>query len=203
MKLIHALGLLLALGATSASASTVFTYTGNLYEDVSNAENFPGTYTQSMRVTMSFEFAAPPVANTPYNASNFSAFSISDGRGTFTSESPVTFQNVFQWVMNFNLPTNNAPGVVASWDILYQDIDPSDTNSGIVHRIESSDLFDHASFAFCIDAGCNETEPGDTGVAGSIGVWTITETAPVPIPPAIWFLGSAMAAVGLMRRRMV
>ena len=208
MKLLHTLGLLLALGVTSASASTLFTYTGNFYNSISYNVGTLVPYSEAMRITMSFEFASPLVPNAPFDDSDVSAFSISDGRNTFTSVSSACCENFLQGTINYNPPNSNGPGEVVGWSIVFQD---NDFDFGVFsrRRITSTTTGgtsltflpgDEALVSLCSDPICSE--PDTYGLSPFLGTWTIAETAPVPIPPAIWFLGSAIGAVGLMRRRM-
>ena len=192
--------LLFACGAVPrlATASVVYTYTGNPYDRfVTLGTPPPDPYDLSMSVSANFVLDEPVGPNqsmflTPTSWSMF------DGTITLDSSMPTTFI--------FSLGTD-ASGEITSWNF-FGTSDPVVDFGETYHQIGS--VFgaapglgeaDFGSTANCIEfnsAGRCSNLNRVTYFADSPGTWTVS---PVPLPGAAWLFGSALLASGAWRRR--
>lgn len=76
----------IALPATTANATAIYTFVGNNFTSFNDDPAISGTYTASMRVAGYFEVAVPLVALLPFTniTASLLSYSFSDGRSTLT-----------------------------------------------------------------------------------------------------------------------
>ena len=170
-----------AIGAVSAHADTIYTYTGT---DFTTAT---GTYTTSDSVSGMIDLAAPLGDNAPLGLVTPVSFSFSDGVQTITK----TSANFYA----IDLGTN-ATGVPNAWAIVL-----SGTS---VNRIVSDfsctpscSTYGSPVLSFT-DLGYISQSPNDYGLTTSTeGVWTVT-TSGTPLPAALPLFAGGLGAMGLL-----
>ena len=189
--------------AAPAHASTIYTYTGNLFSNTSlDGPTAPADlYTTADRITGFIELADPLAPNlgslttlTPLT------FSFSDGVNTITD---VASSSSFQ-------VTTDAAGNIVNWRVAINFLAPTSGNwpwktIGVFNS--SSGVFDLGRDTLCGNGsttnGCDKF--GDpyyeqTGSNGnSPGTWRL-QTASVPEPTSTLLLGTALLGFALRRR---
>ena len=159
-----------------------------------------------MSVGISFELAAPLAPNTTIaELTNVLSYSFSDGRFVKTTQSADD-------LVRFAIGTD-ASGVPNEWAIIGQFRNgPLNTIGTSINTIQSANnpsivgsFTDFALIGVCTSLGgvnenCTLGDIEDAQSRNVVGNWTVTPN-PVPIPAAVWFLGSALGGLGFTRRR--
>ena len=162
----------------NALAGVIYTYTGNDFSWAS----YCGSYTDTDQITGSITFASalPDNLELTSNIPTIVSFDFDDGVRTITDES-TTGDNEFMFV-------TDASGNIVQWNVQV-----NDANGYIESENNSSDLdgpYDQAVY-YGEGLGVNSDDPG---------TWT-GETSAAPEPATLALLGSALAGLGLFRRR--
>jgi hypothetical protein len=163
-------------GGSSLFADTVYTYTGNVFTDVS------APYTTSDYIRGSFSTATPLPANTLTDIVATTKFSFTDGVQTITNTTP----NIEP---SFTIKTDQA-GNIITWVVALQD----PNGFGIITANdagEANSAADGGSTSFS-NQGSNENSPG---------VWGGVSASPVPEPGSVALFSAAGIAVVAMRLR--
>ena len=184
-----------------AAASVVYTYTGNPYDRFETEGVAPPTpYDSSMSVSGYFTLDEPVGPNRTIDPTFLTPTDWSIFDGTFILDPGNTTS------IAFSLGTD-ASGVITSW-YFFATSDPQVAFGESYHLIGSS--FDAGPFRLDGDLGntsnCIEFGTADsctnnnrnTAFADTPGSWTVS---PVPLPGAAWLFGSALVAIGVIRRR--
>jgi hypothetical protein len=167
-----ALGGMLLMNVTAASADETLTYTGKDFTEVSGP-----SYTTSDRVTMTIDLATPLGPNLNLAAQTPSSASAFDGVQTLTLISGV--QGTFDF-------STDATGNITSWFVQLSEIAANPTISS-VNTLGAEDFGELSGISF--------------GIAHNPGIWTSQITA-VPGPSAGAGLpGLLMAACGFLSWR--
>ena len=154
LRRVVSLSLALMLPAV-AQANVIYTYTGNNFDNIQDLTPPAGTYTTDMRVTGTFELAAPFLPNL-VNADlsdEILSFSISDGRRTLTNNT-LGIQGFFGGV------ATDSSGDIIEWQVQYNDdLDPivkvGDDGSAIFTiSVLSLTTIDGGQLQECIAVGC-------------------------------------------------
>ncbi len=178
--------ILASLGAQAAPIT--YTYTGNTL--VTLGTNDPRTYV----ITVSLTFSAALASSLPYGDVSPINYAISDGWATITETTPN-----YDFLIRVS---TDATGAINKWNILTQAPFADNTQNHISTQETSgvccSNLISDFSF-YCFTV----TEPNSCAGRGghllnSPGTWSARV---VPVPAALWLLGSALGVLGVMRRR--
>jgi hypothetical protein len=187
----------LVFTAFNANASTIYTYTGNNFTDVT------APYTTSMNVTLQFETASPlsGTGSMVSVSSEILSYTISDGINTLTET-----DSTIDLLMNIDTTT----GQPTEWAIHVTD-EFGKSVGDIVNRMSTiyydfSGGPDRALEAECvfmpIEGGeCMGLIGGANAIVfnlpGSSGTWSV-----VPIPAAFWLFGSGLIGlIGVTKRK--
>lgn len=175
------------IGAATARADTIYTYTGNDFNEVS------GPYTTSEFISGYFVLASPLGDNTTtYDAGPVLSFSFSDGVTTLTNSTPQVSDIFTSLVTNSN-------GVPIDWEV--EIIAPCSGNScSIVSCFtpnancssDYSNILLLPSYVEYEGSIGSRSQFTPTAFATAAGVWTITTTPTTPLPPATTPLPSAL-----------
>jgi len=156
--------------ALPAMATSVYTYTGNDFSDVT------GPYTTSDSITGSLTISSPLAANLMFSENNVTpiAYSFTDGVQTFTNNSALT-----DVIFGF---ATDSEGNITGWLVSLSDGD--DTN-----RIQTSGYV----VLSLVDYAINNSAEGQ--VVNEPGKWTIA-----PEPGSLLVVGAGLLAAGVRRR---
>ena len=112
----------------------------------------------------------------------------------------IQYDGITDRVARFTGYTQNTLSVEAVWGLTSDTggVDPDhhasvvllDFSDGVAPGLEGTDRYEMTS-QFVRDDFATPT----------LGHWLVRQTSPVPLPAAAWLLGSALGALGLMRRR--
>ena len=202
LRRVVSLSLALMLPAV-AQANVIYTYTGNNFDNIQDLTPPAGTYTTDMRVTGTFELAAPFLPNL-VNADlsdEILSFSISDGRRTLTNNT-LGIQGFFGGV------ATDSSGDIIEWQVQYNDdLDPivnvGDDGSAIFTiSVLSLTTIDGGQLQECIAVGCLPVDQNvDFGRRDeSPGTWTLIP-GPIPEPHAVLLFATGVATVAVTVRR--
>jgi len=172
------------MGAATARADTIYTYTGN---DFTQA---PGPYTTTDFVTVTIDLATalgPNYGSNTIAADDIVSFSFSDGVQTLTSTTP-------GFSATFNDIVTGATGDIISWDINIQNASDTDqinscnVKADCLKYFGSSTVSDVASYQSGLDlySAKNINDPGG---------WTVTTT---PLPAALPLFAGGLGAMDLL-----
>jgi hypothetical protein len=171
--------------ANSVQAATVYSYTGNNYEQIMGT-----LYNTSMSVTGSFTTEAPLINFSGDASSLITQFSYFDGINTLTEMNAGVF---------LRLTTDNF-GSITDWFI---DINNTDQIAAgdPYFSISSADSFDSGitgECAFADSSGCSVFSIDEQGLINdNPGSWTV-----VPIPAAAYLFSTGLLGlIGIARRR--
>jgi hypothetical protein len=195
---------LFCLVLEQARATTVYTYTGNFFNQFVNSTPPDGMYDSSMRVTGSFEVANPLAPNLSFEniKANVLHFSFSDGRNQLTDlNSPFPLFDQF---------FTDGLGNITAWNIGLSGIGNTGTNTTERHVFTFFEPFfplnnpgiDHGLIAVCTDfqsgLGCVTAHSDDGIIQSSPGQWTITTLPEVPLPAALPLFATGLGVLGLL-----
>lgn len=162
----------LLVAAHTAGAATIYTYTGNNFDLITDADPPPGTYTTEMRVSGTIELSAPLASNLVFAdvTGDLISFSFTDGRSTLTEG------------LNFGFFSTNSSGEITEWSWSVGDFAPN--------RIEtrSNSLGDFFDIGGVFDVGFDS---GEVTADGSAGTWMLV---PEPGTAALLAAGLGMLA---------
>ena len=183
---------------SNASASIVYSYLGNNFDHIIDSTPPAGTtYDTSMFVEGSFTtqtILGPSMPMTPINGL-IQSFSFSDGFTELT--------NVNTTSSDIEVATDSS-GAIIQWDINLN-IDSfsyiiGDQSFQIQSVNQSADVFDSGRLSEIINVspdGLSVTGQYDEGkITNNPGTWSV-----VPIPSALWLLGSGLIGIVGIRRR--
>lgn len=183
-----------------AFANVIYTYTGNNFDTFLDDTPPAGAYTNSMRVTGSFELAAPLPAGLPLTAITPLSFSFSDGRLTRDNTNSPAIINV----------GTDLSGSINAWSIMLRSpfiliIQQGEQTHNIVtesaasaltrdqgHMVECITHLTPTSCVVGIDDGIRRDSPG---------VWSVP-AGDVPEAATLALLGLGLAGLGWSRRRL-
>ena len=193
--------LLLAGPQNALAVPMVYTYTGNTYNNLTFPDPNPpaGTYTNTMRVTVSFTLAAALGLSMGFAEVFPTSFSLSDGRQTITMDTPLIATQFFK-------VSTGPTGEIDTWSValatelfpivgLIQQVIFTDNDSTENARIQDSGIIVEVvegleGLETPVDRARTDNDPG---------VWTATSV--VPEPGSLLLLGSGLAGLGFFRRR--
>ena len=198
------LSLLLSLLPLESRANAIYSYIGNPYAVIDDLPFPDGTFDTSMRVSGSFELAAPLAANLPMTdiTAQVLGFSFANGRSTLTQVDPLL-------TLFFFVQTDGA-GRIDAWDVIIEQtltltpLGDSDvtiaTQNDTVGLLGLSGVQDQGMLVKCDPPGVPRglcVALADTGTVGDLpGGWTASVTVPaVPEPSAA---GLALAGLGCL-----
>jgi hypothetical protein len=168
-----------ALGAASASASTVYTYTGNDFTSVT------GSYTTTDMVTGRIDLATALGDNFGPGAISPVSFSFSDGVQTLTNTNSTISSNVFE---------TNSAGTIVQWVF---EINNTGDTGGIATLSALTIIAIVGDDAFNI--------AGTASIFNDAGTWT-TSVAATPLPAALPLFTSGLGVIvvlGWQRKRKI
>lgn len=174
--------------STSAIASTIYSYTGNSYTQCAGVYCSGGPY--SLSATFETTLADTDLTSLPIQeiTSTVTSFTFTDGTGLTVNQSTIGGYG------KFLISTDNSGNIIA-WLV------GGYANSSNVQMQTNWD----SPYGFIRGADFSETTVeflGDFGfVAQNPGTWTKTQS-PVPIPSAVWLLGTGMIGMLAVRRRL-
>jgi hypothetical protein len=167
-----------AMGAASAHADTIYTYTGTDFTTVT------GTYTTSDSVSGMIDLAAPLGDNAPLGLVTPVSFSFSDGVQTITNTTPLYTSSI--------LLSTNGSGVPTRWVI---DLSFTSTFTGIIADSLCCSTYGSPVLSFT-DIGYIASD--DYGLTQSTaGTWNVT-TSGTPLPAALPLFAGGLGAMGLL-----
>ena len=184
-------GLALLLASLGAQAAPItYTYIGNTLATLGADD--PRTYA----ITVSLTFNAALASSLTYGDVAPVSYSISDGWATITDATP----NYYSLIR----VSTDATGAINKWNILTEAPFADNTQNHISTQETSgvccSNLISDFTF-FCFTV----IDPFSCAGRGAYllnnrGRWS---TEVVPLPAAVWLLGSALGVLGWMRRRLL
>jgi hypothetical protein len=189
-----ALAFLISSGAVQAIS--VYAYTGNNYNAITDNTLPSGTYTTSMSVSGTFTLANPLAANLALTdiTADVLGFSFFDGRNTITNAT--AFADVFR------VGTTSA-GTIAEWEVVVQTA-PATTigeKTFFIYTENSANRFDSGRIfecTFAVAGTCTATL-GDLGTTSDHpGLWTRTDLIDTPLPGAVPLFASGLVGLGLL-----
>jgi hypothetical protein len=197
----------LAIAPSIYAAATTYTYTGNLFVNVTDNDPPLGSYTTSMSLSGSFTVGAPLTEASDGDISGLvQSFSFFDGRNTITDTDPDLLTPTFLVIVD-------ATGAVLGWNLQVATEIPE--YPGVYHDVirsmsgigpDPEPVYD--PFAGSVDEGSIQECFGDPGPApcyfdeaylsDNPGSWSVSV---VPIPAAAWLFGSALGLLGWIRHK--
>lgn len=190
--------LLVTMLPIAGNAMVVYSYSSENYNDVRDFGVIPdGSYDTSMSMQINFTVDSLITASGEFTSQVIS-FIANDGRQTITNEDA----NFISF--SFDL---DSEGDIVSWEIAVAEnnTDANAVGDLIYRSIQTTNIshigaaFDGGDILACTALPCDSNSERDIGVAfNTPATWTATV---VPIPSAIWFLGSAIASLSLIRRK--
>jgi hypothetical protein len=205
--------------ASTASAATMYEYTGNTYNDINNYNVHPDpnlydNYDNTMSVTGHFILAEELIDTTGYGtvadvSQSVLSYSFSDGINTLTNEN----SDINSFVVAY------APsGEFVHWDINFSQSNFGSVSGEVpetVYRIITENDIYNVTWDIGVSSHCSSFDLDDGYGGGDIcadvdllssgesqnnqGVWVSSSV--VPVPAAAWLFGSALAGLGWMRRK--
>lgn len=177
MRIAQVLGLLLAFIATQASANVVYNYVGNPFNEINNTSFSGDRITASLTLTDAVGLSFTGTIALVPQSSELVSLTLSSGTETVSVPEPFNAHAVIDF-------TN---GQVTTWSIALLQ------NRSLVLATQNDVRNNQQDFVTI------SNNFGDFNrVTNAPGSWT--RVNPVPVPAAIWFLGSALGGLGLMRR---
>src|SRR5262245_27171784 len=183
----------LFVSTTEASADVTYEYMGKDFDTIIDATPPAGTYTTSMRVTVSFTVSTPLAPNMPFSriVDSLLSYSFNDGRNTISTAD----------ILNVRVSTN-ASGAIDHWvvaagigDIPYSAGLQLLTISTDNHAIPGDPGGDFGETDVCLPDDCLTTQFDRGSVVGELGTWSL-----VPEPSTDILLASGLAVLGFRRR---
>jgi len=184
-----------------AHASTIYTYTGNNYNDISNQSSPNGAFTTSMKLTGFLEFAGPLAADLSFTnllgSPQLLDFSFNTGRNILTPS------NIGSSTDNIRL-TTDASGDISVWTISLanRNFDSSVQVGDFIFSLKTNLGFDDSRLSLCVfksftcffgtDSGIIRSNPGAWVTTGDLLLTT------VPVPAALPLFGTGLALMGFI-----
>lgn len=172
----------------SAQANTVYTYTGNSYDQCGGAYCSGGPY--SLSATFETTLTGNALVSLPFQdiKSTVTSFAFTDGTGLTVN------QNTVGGYSHFEISTNSL-GDIITWLI------GGYANNSNMQMQTNWNTF----YSFHPGADFSETAlnfAGDYGfVSNNPGTWVRTDS-PVPAPAAVWLLGTGIIGLLGIRRKL-
>jgi hypothetical protein len=191
-----------------AVAASLYTYTGNSYDSVSNWDQSSGTagydfYDTSMSVSGNFLLYTELTEGASDLVGMIGEYSFNDGNNVVTNANSnvVGFDviadasgNILEWSLQVERILTT-PGDMYNTPYDWFDLTISTTNYG-GSEADSAYLWQCPPSSNICGIGPYE---GSASVSNNSGAWI--KTSAVPIPAAAWLFGSALAGLGWMRRK--
>ena len=184
-----------------AAASYIYTYTGLPFTSFGGTETTrPNPYDNSMSITISLEVETPLLPNRPIGPDVLVPLDASFSDGTVT----IDRSNASGFILG--IATDDS-GAISAWD-LFAATSAAVALDETFHTIYSSfgpgiDFAnsDYARTSYCVEQTPRGTCIGDNfheAISEPPGSWSVSQ---VPLPPAIWLFGSALAGLALRAKR--
>jgi len=184
--------------STTSYASTIYTYTGNSFNEFSS----PSSYDGSMSITATIELDSALGFSLDEQYFTPASFSINDGVNTITDQNATYTQISF---------STDSSGGITGWRVYTSiGLDTFDTIGEqapfMFTQYNNQSYFDRdaGNIYTCTDSviSCAIDAENDYGrIDFAQGEWVVTEVSAVPIPAAVWLFGSGLIGLAGFARR--